>query len=84
MRNFDRPDEPPILERNAHRWTRELLDAITEAKRTNGKVRQSLWARYNKTEVKESLKTMFSGPAGGGRTMLLLRESCGRCCSRKH
>jgi 5-methylcytosine-specific restriction endonuclease McrA len=61
MRNVERFDEPAVLSRNGRRWTEELLDAIAEAKRTNGKVSPKFWHRYNHADVKIRLKRMFNG-----------------------
>ena len=61
MRNVDRLEEPKVLKRNAHCWTRQLLDAINKAGGDINKVPRKLKARYSREEVRERLKAMYSG-----------------------
>lgn len=61
MRNVNRTPMPGILQRNANRWTEELLNALIEARKSGRKVSPSRWRRYDHKEVRLALSRMYGG-----------------------
>lgn len=59
MRNVSRGPVPESLRKNATKWTKELLDAITESKKTSKKVPDKYYNRYKKDDVKTALLSMY-------------------------
>lgn len=59
MRNVSRGHVPESLRKNAKRWTKELLEAITESKKTGKKVPDRYYNRYKKDDVKAALLSMY-------------------------
>lgn len=60
----NRTTKPQILEDNAFTWTQDYLDARAEVNANpsdaNKKIAANIEKRYNQTQVKDALKTMFS------------------------
>jgi len=60
MRKVIRPKQIPMsLAKHGERWTKELLDAIAEAKRNRTKVLDKFYYKYKKADVLEALKRMY-------------------------
>lgn len=47
------------MKKNGAKWTRELLAQVSTCRRTGCKVEHRYFDKYNKPDVKESLKTMY-------------------------
>ncbi len=59
MIKVNRIDVPKNLARYAKKWTNELLAAIEEHNQGGKKPSDTLWNKYNKSYVKDTLKEMF-------------------------
>ncbi len=60
MRNVDRPKKPPSLCRNATRWRKELLAALSSTKQDRELINRR-FNRYNKEDIRTALKEMYGG-----------------------
>lgn len=61
MIKVDRPAPPRYLARYAQIWTDQLLAAIQKHKQGGSKPSDTLWNKYNKSYVKNTLREMFHG-----------------------
>ena len=60
MRKVIRPKQIPMsLAKHGERWTKELLDAIAQAKKNGTKVPDRFYNKYKKDDVLEALKRMY-------------------------
>jgi len=59
MRKVIRTQTPKSLTRNSQRWTKELMDAIAESKKSGTKVAEKFYVKYKKDDVLEALKHMY-------------------------
>jgi uncharacterized protein (TIGR02646 family) len=60
MRKVIRPKiTPNSLAKNGEKWTKELLDAIAEAKNKGTKVPEKFYVKYKQADVLEALKRMY-------------------------
>ncbi len=59
MIKVNRPASPKYLARYAQKWTDELLAAIQQHTQSGEKPSDSLWNKYNKAYVRNTLKEMF-------------------------
>ena len=60
MRNVTRNNIPPSLNRNHSRWKNDLLAEIKKAKREKRKPEEKYFNYYNKSDIKESLASMYN------------------------
>lgn len=59
MRTVSRGSVPENLRINAGKWTKELLNAIRQSKKTGDKVPDKYYNRYKKDDVKAALLRMY-------------------------
>ena len=58
MKQVVRPPKPPSLQKNASRWTKELLEELKRDRRSSRV--KNLYRRYKKDDVKEALTKMYA------------------------
>ena len=61
MKNVKRRAEPASLVKNAQKWENDLINALTLFKKGGQEVKESLFNRYNKPDVKDALIKMYKG-----------------------
>jgi hypothetical protein len=61
MRNVKRIGKPVSLQRNAAKWTAELLAAIGKSRKRAKKVPKKFYDRYQCDDVRDALNSMYKG-----------------------
>lgn len=59
MKNVKRPAKPKSLTNNASKWKKQLLEEIEKHGGNASKVDKKLFDKYNKSDVKETLASMY-------------------------